>query len=169
MDSSVQLSLWRPESGLSLVTGDFASIGEVLLHHYWSIFIFLDHDIDAGSFWGTHFVMYEIEDGTQVEDVEHRLRKLRLAYYIIPSQFHDEEKVTDFAIDPPCHRFKVILGLAEPITSLPHYRKVWDHYRHRLRLASPNEIELVAVHEPSNVALTLDPFLKRLGLPASLR
>ena len=72
----------------------------------------------AGSWVATHAIMLDFDDGEMTkEKLLEEQQVWQFDSYVFSSQNHQRKKAKNGKVEPPCDRLRVIIPLAEPITS----------------------------------------------------
>jgi hypothetical protein len=87
---------------------------EVLTSKCWSPFIFTEFRRED-NFISTDFLVYDIDEGQRIEDVEKIVQDLNLICLVLPTTSHTPEN----------HRFRVVLPLSKTITKADSYKATY--------------------------------------------
>ncbi|GAG79152.1 unnamed protein product, partial [marine sediment metagenome] len=72
----------------------------------------------VGSWGATHAIMLDFDKGTMTkEELLEEQQGWQFDSYVYSSQNHQRKKAKNGKVEPPCDRLRVIIPLAEPITS----------------------------------------------------
>jgi hypothetical protein len=104
--------------------GNFSTLLHVITNCRWAPSLF-NGDRSNANFQQTEILALDIDDGMPISKAVEIYRDFR--HIIATSKSHQKEKITDSGkVKPPCDRYRVILFLDAPCTSVDAYRATWD-------------------------------------------
>jgi hypothetical protein len=114
-----------------LKTGNLEALGRAICKHMWSPGTFRDRHRSNANFDSMDLFVADIDGGCTIEEA-----KLILAEFeclIGTSRSHQKQKDEK----PPCDRFRVLIPLAEPITSDADFKATWFKFHELLPAIDP--------------------------------
>lgn len=104
----------------------------------WSHLLFNEKKwLSTSNFVSTQYLVYDFDEGVPtMQEATSQLASRGLKYIIGPSKSHQKIKFSGQQVKPACDRFRLVLFLDTPVTSIDHYKYMYVNEAQKLGFGS---------------------------------